>query len=150
MRLHLIVGMAIAGTLSAGPAFADWQYTRWGMTPQQVLNASGGKVHPGSTPDTMEGYYYAGGRSYAATFRFRSGALARVDLALSTEPLCQSMALDLANIYGAPDRKNLGQYGMAVAEWLDGSAGNDVVLTYLVKTCTVTYGPLASAASTGL
>ena len=33
--------------LVAGPsvALADWSFTRWGMTPQQVVDASGGTAH---------------------------------------------------------------------------------------------------------
>jgi hypothetical protein len=31
-------------TLPAAPAFADWEYTHWGMTPEQVAAASSGNV----------------------------------------------------------------------------------------------------------
>ena len=38
------LALGLAALLVASPALADWQYTRWGMTPQQVVAASGGKV----------------------------------------------------------------------------------------------------------
>ncbi len=35
--------LAISSLILAGsPALADWQYTRWGMTPNEVLAASEG------------------------------------------------------------------------------------------------------------
>jgi len=33
---------------SAGAAKADWQYTKWGMTPQQVISASNSQAKEGS------------------------------------------------------------------------------------------------------
>lgn len=41
MRLF---ALGLAAVLLASPALADWQYTRWGMTPEQVVAASRGKV----------------------------------------------------------------------------------------------------------
>jgi hypothetical protein len=32
-------------TIAAAPASADWEYTRWGMTAEQVIKASGGRAH---------------------------------------------------------------------------------------------------------
>jgi hypothetical protein len=39
--LVLAAGLTIAAT----PASADWEYTRWGMTAEQVISASGGQAH---------------------------------------------------------------------------------------------------------
>lgn len=36
--------LGLAALLSAPAAHADWEYTRWGMTPEQVVAASGGKA----------------------------------------------------------------------------------------------------------
>lgn len=42
IRLCLLLGLAVAG----GPAArADWAFTRWGMTPEQVVAASSGTAH---------------------------------------------------------------------------------------------------------
>ncbi|RAI55904.1 hypothetical protein [Roseicella frigidaeris] len=41
-RLFLAAGLTIA---AAAPASADWEYTRWGMTAEQVISASGGRAH---------------------------------------------------------------------------------------------------------
>lgn len=36
--------LGLAALLAAPAAHADWQYTRWGMTPEQVVAASGGQA----------------------------------------------------------------------------------------------------------
>lgn len=141
---------AVALASHAAPASAHWQFTRWGMTPEQVIAASSGQAHATAQPDTLAGTYAAGGRTYQATFRFVQGRLGQVELELQGEPVCQSMATDVATIYGSPNRKTIGRYGTGVAEWFDYVNGNDVVLAYLVKSCTMSYGPLATGASTGL
>jgi hypothetical protein len=147
----LIPSFLIAATaLAASPASANWQWTQWGMAPAQVIAASGGTVHAGSNPNVLEGAYTAGGRTYAATFQFLNGGLAKVELKLAGTAACESMTTDLANIYGKPDRTAFGNYGIGVGEWLDRSNGNDVVVSFLVQKCSVAYAPLATAASQGL
>jgi len=39
-----LIFYALIATLIAPAAHADWQYTKWGMTPEQVVAASGGKA----------------------------------------------------------------------------------------------------------
>ena len=36
--------LSLTALLVAPAAYADWQYTRWGMTPEQVVAASNGKA----------------------------------------------------------------------------------------------------------
>jgi hypothetical protein len=67
--------------LVSASARADWQYTKWGMTPQEVAAASGGTVHV-STPTADElksdsinltecaGSYTAGAFKFIAWFDF--------------------------------------------------------------------------------
>jgi hypothetical protein len=42
MRVTALASVLIAA--SAVSAHADWQYTRWGMTPAQTLEASAGQL----------------------------------------------------------------------------------------------------------
>jgi hypothetical protein len=39
--MRAVIAVAL---LWATPVHADWQYTKWGMTPEQVIEASGGRV----------------------------------------------------------------------------------------------------------
>ncbi len=41
----IVLALACCG---AGAAKADWEYTKWGMTPQQVVSASDGRAKEGS------------------------------------------------------------------------------------------------------
>ena len=43
--LEIVVALACCG---ASAAKADWEYTRWGMTPQQVVSASKNPAKEGS------------------------------------------------------------------------------------------------------
>ncbi len=36
--------LGLLGVFATAPAHADWEYTKWGMTPEQVAQASQGKV----------------------------------------------------------------------------------------------------------
>jgi len=44
MRLMMAMSAVAVLSAAAGPATADWEYTRWSMTPEAVVAASGGKV----------------------------------------------------------------------------------------------------------
>lgn len=47
------VAALVAVLLAPLPASADWQYTRWGMTPEEAVRASGGTLSR-LTPSTAE------------------------------------------------------------------------------------------------
>lgn len=143
---------ALIATFGATPALADWQYTRWGMTPDQVIAASGGAVHRKSLTeqeinasfaqaglaDLLEGTYSAGGRSFDATFRFaRTGletVLLRFDEPAGTAA-CSGLRDDLLGSYGTPVEERRG-----VTTWLDRRSGNRVSYTSLgIGSCYVMY-----------
>ncbi|MBI5940147.1 MAG: hypothetical protein HY859_06950, partial [Caulobacterales bacterium] len=44
MRLWTMLAVVVASLLAATPAAADWQWTKWGMTPSEVVSASDGKA----------------------------------------------------------------------------------------------------------
>lgn len=61
----------IAAVLAATPAYSDWQYTRWGMTADQTIAASGGLLSP-CTPTACKGA--TGGKFQPKTFgQYQSG-----------------------------------------------------------------------------
>ena len=73
---------ALAILFAATPALADWEYTHWGMTPEQVATASSGTVQvlPKSertdTGDHSEiaamGNFKMGGRTLSVGFQFNT------------------------------------------------------------------------------
>jgi hypothetical protein len=44
MRFGSVLAVLIAVALSASTAIADWQYTRWGMSPRDIVDASKGEA----------------------------------------------------------------------------------------------------------
>jgi hypothetical protein len=67
----------IIGCLITFSAQADWQFTKWGMTPEQVIAASGNKyeIDPEPTdPSVMlkKGDYEAGEYEFDIEFKFRA------------------------------------------------------------------------------
>jgi len=67
------------------PARADWQYTRWGMTPEQVVAASHGNAL--LVPKTRKnddrlalGIYKVGHFEFAVFFKFGKYGLSEVEL----------------------------------------------------------------------
>ncbi len=85
--------IAVLLIAQAPEAHADWQYTRWGMTPQQVIDASGGQAVKndnvsGDSADDAQGllqaYYSMGTYKFMVVFLFdrSSGVLTMVQLKL--------------------------------------------------------------------
>lgn len=66
-------GLTAALCLLATPAAAHWEYTRWGMTQQQVIAASRGAVR--ALPRAERRYVPAARIEYRASGEFRSGGL---------------------------------------------------------------------------
>jgi hypothetical protein len=68
-------GLALAAALAclAGPAQAHWEYTRWGMTQQQVVAASRGAVQ--TLPPAQRRPVPNARMEYRAAGTFRSGTL---------------------------------------------------------------------------
>jgi hypothetical protein len=115
VRLTLILLFALL-TLNA-PARADWQFTKWGMTPAQVVKASKGTARSATPEETSASApvgsneavlaiipaYSSGDLQFLVRFYFdRSGKLCRVGLKL----LSPDKGFDLQNAligkYGKP------------------------------------------------
>ena len=43
-RLTNLLALIVVPLLPLSPAHADWQYTKWGMSVEQVIRASGGQL----------------------------------------------------------------------------------------------------------
>lgn len=155
-----IAAVGIASLMYAYPAQADWQYTKWGMTPAEVTKASGGKAGPNadtsqSTSDETAKLtlpYVTGDLSFSAYFLFdnRTDKLTSVRLKLSDGSRCGDLYRALALKYGNPDRPSRSAL-MTSAGWRDSANNTNVVFMEIGKgSCSVAYGPLSSAANKGL
>jgi hypothetical protein len=151
--------IAVLLIAQAPEAHADWQYTRWGMTPQQVIDASGGQavkndnVSGDSTDDAqglLRAYYIMGTYKFVAVFLFdrSSGVLTMVQLKLKN--LETEAGYDLHAFlwgkYGAPlDQLDLSD--IAATTWRDERNYNHVAWLRNGDTFKVQYKPLALTTS---
>jgi hypothetical protein len=117
MRLATITAATITAgiVLSAATAHADWQYTRWGMTPEETLAASKGKLKrcdpracDVQATDTaaaqLFGPYQSGEFNFTAFAFFdkRTNKLAHVTLKLTTPEKGLDLIGTLRIRYGEP------------------------------------------------
>ena len=98
--LGIVLAFACCG---AGVAKADWEYTKWGMTPEQVVSASknlakeGSDLHPDSDGNVTKlvAPYRSGKFSFEAQFGFDAAdKLSSVTLVLNDKSA--SMDMDMA------------------------------------------------------
>lgn len=112
-----------AFSLSPFPAYADWQWTRWGMTPEQVIRASRGSAQITSEQEKtsnrrtqhgrtvsealLKSSHQAGSLNLIAWFLF--GLDGRLQcVALQARSLADTIRLEneLRVTYGTPNRDN--------------------------------------------
>ncbi len=137
-------GLALFCIALPSAAEAHWRYTRYGMTPAEVIAASGGKLKRGTgqpgpegTTNGATGRFEADGYSYAANFFFRQGGLVEIRLDLDGEENCLRLREDFVRIYGQPP--DFRQSIVSHWTWLDQRWGNRVRLLSLARYCQVQY-----------
>lgn len=117
----------------ANSARADWQNTRWGMTPQQVMKATGGATIQNASG--LEMPYTTGPYRFRAQFIFDgSGRLEMVDLHLENLEMAFQLMGDMKAKYGKPveDGSDRVMYGY---KWLTSS---DLIVLAIVGKTTAT------------
>ena len=133
------------------PAFADWQGTRWGMTSDEVVKATGNRAraNPDAAADDDEKWmmsYLEGGVQFTAYFEFDdSGKLDKITLRPANND-CKK-AFDMAGAkYGAPISSVQGGLGDMV-KWQDAAGSSRIMALALpsraaANDCTINYRPL--------
>ncbi|MGH1369353.1 MAG: hypothetical protein ACRBCL_12130 [Maritimibacter sp.] len=148
MNATVFSALAISAlTLSGAPAFADWQYTQWGMTPDEVLTASEGAAQ---RPDMAEGFGtnlvhlltapYAltdGQLQFKARFVFYDFQSLEMVSLVPFVGECVSVYRRLEETYGPG-----GQHGdqiIRLTKWFDRENDNVIFFTEIQDTCTLSY-----------
>jgi hypothetical protein len=151
-----LVAVALAVTLRPFSAHGDWQYTRWGMTVEEVVAASAGVAHAYSK-DLQKSYrgfdnlaaapYEASGFSFTARFMFspEDRRLTGVDLDVANSK-CADLEGALRSRYGVPEAEQ-NTFVHSLFTWRDITDGNQVSLLRLGSRltpdyCSLRYRPL--------
>jgi len=153
--------------LASFNASGDWQYTRWGMTVDEVIRESKGAAVR-ANKDGGENYrtlatasYTSSGRggdrfTFKVEFRFPNDTkrLRRVELGAVDGKRCTEIGWSLNDVYGKPEK--VEDYGLVhVTIWRSEKSGNMVSFSHLFKgqpteTCLIHYKPIRKVGASGL
>jgi hypothetical protein len=130
--VHMRYWIAVALLLgSAQSAMADWQYTKWGMTPEQVASASHGavkvipkaqrkRVEEAKMENGAEGTFTDGELRLHVAFSFDTDGAGLNAVGYDVMDAAQNDLLKawLVRTYGAPDNKGgLSMIGLTTWYW---------------------------------
>ena len=162
MTKTLIAWLMLGAALWPGAAGANWQYTKWGMTPQQVQSAAKGKLSPITAADSclacasvplLAGNYAVGGQVFRVRFEFDDGkTLSKVVLAMPAKQQtwgCNELFDSLSLKYGAPawTAPLTGDGSLPNARWLDPHDENTVFfndISLQTSMCVIQYSPMVT------
>ncbi|WP_141105693.1 hypothetical protein [Rhizobium sp. R693] len=156
MRIIAYLAMPSALLCVAPSAQADWQYTKWGMTPDQVIAAAPPEsglrwvAKSATNGPYLKGHYGAGEYRFESRFWFSDKGLYEVELELDTRTaycikLKASMLVTYPDI--EPNRKAalhghfLQTYDNAI-EWIDHAKSNVVYMNEDLSSCSLVYHPM--------
>lgn len=144
---------AAAVSLAAAPAFAGWENTDWGMSPDAVAAAVPGTRPPvernGMTRISARHSFQ--GVEAAALFAFEDGGLVSVSLLFAGVERCEAAEKAVLERHGDPARVETGGDDLVSWTWRDADRGNSVAFQKRpeadgqVKFCFVGYAPADAA-----
>ncbi len=148
----------LAAVLVALPvaAHADWQWTSWGMSPADVVSASGGTAEMRSVPEksteacsVLVVAPYATERfAFSAAFCFAGDQLSHVSLDLedSTRLRAADLIGALSSEYGEPESEHNSSI-QVLRRWRDESRGNLIAFVGIGEHASVRYWPIPAGDS---
>ena len=148
MRLFPLLVLALLAGIAA-PARAAWEYTRWGMSPADVVTASHGRVQlaaPSRDTNSVFGSTGAKGTfsqanppfTFDAYFLFRYDKLTQVSLHPQGKVDCTPIANKLIVRLGPPAIRSLDA-GITSFFWSNAPGATDIWLLRLPETCQINY-----------
>jgi tetrahydromethanopterin S-methyltransferase subunit H len=169
-----LFGIALALVCcGASAAKADWEYTKWGMTPQQVVSAAKNRtkkssdLHPDSDGNVTKlvAPYQSGKFSFEAQFGFdATDRLSSVTLVLDDKSagmdmdmdmgadmnmdqgVCHDLQVSVKTTYGPPQGGGSAHMQYSIETWQDQKNKNNVTYTVLDGVgCYVQYSAIKSA-----
>jgi len=167
-----LLGIALALVCcGASAAKADWKYTKWGMTPQQVVSAAknltreSSDLHPDSDGNVTKlvAPYKSGEFSFEAQFGFDAAdRLSSVTLVLNDKSagmdmdmgadmninhkVCHDLQVSVKTTYGPPQGGGSAHMLYTIETWQDQKNKNDVKYTVLDGAgCYVQYSAIKPA-----
>jgi hypothetical protein len=158
LRTFVLAAVIAAATVWTQPASADWQYTKWGMQPEQAMRASAGQLRPPTAaeapgmsirgePPGLVGSYAAGTMVFTVGLYFRGPGqtLDLVQLVLQNRDRFQEVVPALRGQYGEPVARDSTTVGQ-VYRWRDDRNNLSVQLYAFDNRAVISYTSLRGAA----
>jgi hypothetical protein len=157
MRVSLASGLMLIGAID--PALSDWEYTKWGMTPEQVTAASNAILKPcvaaacqGQSTDSAQarlyGPYRSGDFAFTAFALFdRMNRLTQIELLLNDGSKGSELIGALRARYGEPVSEHNSSF-MAFWVWRPGA--DEVTVMTIGQAVTLRYQPRTTESRKGL
>jgi hypothetical protein len=129
------------------PVRADWEFTKWGMSPEQVVQASNGRARP--EPDEISSVllkqdWQSGRFLFRVSYFFdedkRGQRLTKIQLQLKNTELMDELLVDLKRKYGTPRGEIKGHVSGPYWEYL----GDNINYLTDQKTVIIHYEPVVS------
>lgn len=157
MKIRITVLSIVTFLFSTNAMRADWQYTKWGMSPEEVQSATG--VDPVENEEDANGGpsytpFYVGyngaGIPFLAYFVFSraSNGLIIVRLKASPNTDCASLSGKLKEIYGTPS-SSVEVSNTYYRRWRDVKNKNSITYWENKGRCTIDYSSLDEPGAAG-
>jgi hypothetical protein len=155
-NLKALIWMSLLSLALPQAAHADWQFTKWGMSREEVIAASGGKARKVKKDSFLTGdadvigTHIASQMSFNVYYLFDDNTLTRIILR-PKNGTCQTTIRQLTIIYGKPYFYNRqppilsGDPPYEEYYWNDSKKGNAVSFNSGGIGCTLLYKPLIAA-----
>lgn len=149
-KLGLLAGCI--ALIAAAPVLANWQYTSWGMTSEQVgaaAKAAGKELTPVNEPRSggfvvkHSGIYTDAFPPMKLALLYNNDNLSIVELSHDQDGKCYAFELDLFKTYGHPFSKR-DMMVATISTWRDEKRGNVVEYWRYTDMCSLRYTPLLS------
>ncbi|RWA68667.1 hypothetical protein [Mesorhizobium sp.] len=136
---------------------ANWQYAKWGMSPQELLQASNGvasETRPQSDENKrsalLSAPYRSGPLEFTAFFIFnKQRQLDGIELELKNDDKCPGLVLALTSTYGPP-KDTIKSDVTTTFKWWDETRGNVVAYFHIAgSSCRVEYWPFSQPGAPG-
>lgn len=139
MVLRAILAVSFGGAMLASTsAYADWEYTEWGMSPEQVAAAAeraGSPIdevtNPQPTPtgavNLLTSRHEAAGHHFDVKFLFENNRLSLVSLLAHTPERCPELRRSIIQVYGEPESQD-GIFGANTYRWRHREGGSMIEL----------------------
>ena len=155
------LGFAVVAVILSVPARADWQYTKWGMSSEDLYALEQGKILKTSPSEEtgqsnpyigrakLKTSYKAGEIAYTAYFLFNNDKLAAVSLNPEEPRQSQRVKSQLESTHGVPISTVQLGHGITITKWRDLTKGDMVWFLSVGENYSIRYCPIISDTAGG-